>query len=406
MKPKRIVMLGLFGQLNLGNECTLQAMIHHARACIPDAALTCVCTGPEDTQARHGIPAVDFYAAPGKRRPAGIFGFLKLPVKITAWAWREASHAIRAFKFLRSQDLLIVPGTGLLVDHSTGFRGYPYYVFKWALIAKLCQRRIHIVSMGAGPLNHPISKFLVKRALSYAEYRSFRDIFSKKYLIGIGYKQLGDPVCPDLAFSLPESLFPAGKNGDAPQRVVGVGLMDYDGQDSRQSRKGTDVYAAYIRKTGAFIMWLVQNNYRVRLLIGDVAYDSNARRHVLALLEKDGVRPDGERLTDEPIYSVDDLIAQLAKSDIVISPRFHNIILALMLQKKVIALSYNEKFEALMAEFGLAEYCQRLEELDVDRLIGQLAGIEREQDQLAHSIRKKTEDYRKALDEQYQVIFA
>jgi polysaccharide pyruvyl transferase WcaK-like protein len=406
MQPKKIVMLGLFGQQNLGNDCTLQAMIHHARARIPGAEITCICTGPEDTQARYGIRAVDFYAAPGKRRSAGQSGFLWLPVKIAAWAWREASHAIRAFRLLRSQDLLIVPGTGLLVDHSTGFRGYPYYVFKWALIAKLCGRRIHIVSMGAGPLNHPISRFLIRRALSYAEYRSFRDTFSKEYLIGIGYQQPGDPVYPDLAFSLPEGLLPEGKTGDAPRRVVGVGLMDYDGQGSRQGRKGPDVYSDYIRKTGAFIMWLVRNDYRVRLLIGDVAYDSNARLDVLALLEKNGVRPDGERLTDEPIGSVDDLIGGLAETDVVISPRFHNIILALMLQKKVIALSYNEKFEALMAEFGLAEYCQRLDDLDVDRLIGQLAGIEREHGQLAHSIRKKTEDYRRALDEQYEVIFA
>ena len=57
MKPKRIAFFGLFGQGNLGNECTLQAIIYNVRKYFPDAEFKCICSGPEDTSVRHNIPA-------------------------------------------------------------------------------------------------------------------------------------------------------------------------------------------------------------------------------------------------------------------------------------------------------------------------------------------------------------
>jgi len=57
MKPQKICFWGLFGQQNLGNECTLQAIRYNVQRYLPDAELTCICTIPEDTSARHDIPA-------------------------------------------------------------------------------------------------------------------------------------------------------------------------------------------------------------------------------------------------------------------------------------------------------------------------------------------------------------
>lgn len=103
--------------------------------------------------------------------------------------------------------------------------------------------------------------------------------------------------------------------------------------------------------------------------------------------------------------TLEQLLPQLAKSDVVVSPRFHNIILALMLNKPVISISYNEKFDSLMAGIGLAEYCQHIDHLDVDRLIEQLRELEKTAKKLTPQIQHKTEEYRRALDEQYNFIF-
>ena len=56
-KPKEIIFFGHFGTQNLGNECTLHAIICNTLKRVPDARLKCLCTVPEDTVARHNLPA-------------------------------------------------------------------------------------------------------------------------------------------------------------------------------------------------------------------------------------------------------------------------------------------------------------------------------------------------------------
>jgi polysaccharide pyruvyl transferase WcaK-like protein len=405
MKPQKIVFLGLFGQQNLGNECTLQAMIYHVRKYFPGADLKCICTGPEDTRTRHGIPAFEMFTpAIEINRP------IKNPVlktlhKIALRAQRELRHGVKAFLFLKGSDLLVAPGTGLLVDHTTGFRGYPFFVFKWALIARLCGCKFLIVSIGAGPIDHPLSKLLIKGALLLATYRSYRDIFSKEYIEKIGFVARIDPIYPDLAFSLPENTINKACPRNKSQTIVGVGLVDYYGQGHKQRRKGRAVYDEYINKMGSFLLWLLANNYRVRLLIGDMKYDQSPKQDVLEYINKYKRNQENIGVINEPVETVEDLMAQLLETDIVISPRYHNIILSLMLNKPAISLSYNEKFEALMFEFGMEKYCQWLDELDIDKLKSQLITLEIEQDSLITSIGRKCEEYRKALDDQYDMIF-
>ena len=87
-----------------------------------------------------------------------------------------------------------------------------------------------------------------------------------------------------------------------------------------------------------------------------------------------------------------------------LSARFHNIILAVMLKKKVIAQSYNGKFESLMANLGLSEYCQPLEVLDMDKLLDSVITVEKESERPGRIVEKKTAEYRRVLDEQYQKV--
>ncbi len=403
--PERIVMFGLFGQHNIGNDCTLQAMIHHTRKNFPEAEIVCVCTGPEETSVRYGIRSFGMSAESGKAGSGSSIIPLRFVTKFIGKLWRELRHVVRAIRFIGGSDLFIVPGTGLLVDHTTGFRGFPFYLFKWTHIARLCRCRILVVSIGAGPIHHPISKFLIRRALSLAEYRSYRDTYSKEYLERIGFIRRDDPIYPDLAFSLPESIFPRSENGPTSRTVVGVGLIDYQGRGGETAEERRGIYRAYLAQTGRFVSWLLDHDYDVRILIGDFAFDMSAKRDLLELLGTRGERPPQGRIISEDITSLEQLLTQLGETDIVVSPRYHNIILALMLKKRVISLSYNEKFEYLMLDFGLAQYCQRLSDLDVGSLISKLGAIEEDERGLVLRIGTKIEECRAALDAQYQRIF-
>ena len=50
MKPVRISLYGHFGAGNLGNECTLQAVIEQTLRHRPNAQMLCFCTNPKYVQ--------------------------------------------------------------------------------------------------------------------------------------------------------------------------------------------------------------------------------------------------------------------------------------------------------------------------------------------------------------------
>jgi polysaccharide pyruvyl transferase WcaK-like protein len=409
--PNKVAFYGLFGQQNWGNECTLQAMLFHVRRYLPDAELKCFCTGPPDTLRRHNIPAF-----PISRRYAGGYPpvsrhrrhplvsllrkiFLRIPLELLDWA--------RAFRQLRGFQILVVPGTGLLTDFASNPLGGPYQLFKWSLIARLRRCKVFFVSVGAGPMYHPLTRWFIKAAISLATYRSYRDRYSKQFLENIGIRTENDLLYPDLAFSLPRTIFPASTSADdRPRPIIGVGVKDYVGLLGLPQRGGATKYRDFLVKLTAFVGWLLEHKYTIRLLIGDTLYDTRVKDDLLQSLSKLGWTPDDGRIINHPISSGDDVLAQLAETDIVVSARFHNVLLALMLYKPVVSLSYHEKFASLVAGVGLADYCHDIDHLDVDRLTTQIVELENRAEHLRPQIKQKVEEYREALEEQYARLFS
>jgi polysaccharide pyruvyl transferase WcaK-like protein len=399
--PRRVVFFGLFGQRNWGNECTLQATIENVRKRLPYAELSCVCSGPEDASARYGIPTFPIRETPRRRGAEG--GAVRLLRKVFVMAPSELFQWVRAFRVLRGADLLIAPGTGMLTDYASRPFGLPYGMFKWSTVAKLRRCKVLFVSVGAGPIVHPLSRFFIKAALYLADYRCYRDGYSRQYIEGIGFRAGDDPVYPDLAFSLPKDMVSATGPSHGEEHVIGVGLKDYYGEYGMRSAGEAD-YREYIDKTGSFVFWLLRHGYRVRLLMGDGTYDVPVREDLMANLKGRGFTQGDGQIYDEPPSSVKQLLSQIQDTDLVVSPRFHNILLALMLGKPAISLAYHEKFAALMAEVGLGEYCQYLDRLDVSMLIEQFKRLERDAASLMQGVTEKAEEYRRALDRQYEFI--
>lgn len=153
-----------------------------------------------------------------------------------------------------------------------------------------------------------------------------------------------------------------------------------------------------------FVCWLVEHDYNVRLLIGDFHHDVKVREEVVNAIK--GRVVEVGRVVAEPILSVEELLRQLDETDLVISSRFHNLVLALLLNKPVIALSYQAKFDALMAELGLSDYCLPLGTVDVGSLTKLFEQLQNDAERLKPHIRNKIEKFREALDEQYAVAFA
>jgi len=299
-------------------------------------------------------------------------------------------------------DMLVMTGTGMLGDFGILPFDLHYDILRWSIVAKICRCKLLFLSVGVGPICDPLSRHLVKAALKLADYRSYRDGFSRKYLQRINFDTKDDTVCPDLAFSLPRALPRPNLPSEGGNTVIGVGLMAYYNKRGSPSIDET-VYLDYLKKIARFVGWLRERNYKVRLIIGDFKYDQQVRKD-LRLLLGEGDYENGT-IIDEPASSADEVLTQLATTDFVVASRFHNVLLALALGKPVVALSYHEKVESLMTMAGLQAFCQDIERIDVDKLIDQFTSLVENAENLKPQIARRTQDYRKALDQQYDRVF-
>ncbi len=401
-KRKKVCFFGHFGSLNFGNELTLQTVLHHLRLWLPEAEVVCVCTEPETLAATQKIETVPISRTLLKsRKVRSRLGLLLRRVFIGAP--NELCRWLDAFKTLKRADMLIIPGTGLLTDAYGLLNWGPYNLFKWSVAAKLCRCKLLFVSVGAGPLYSVLGRFFVKTALSLADFRSYRDNASMNYLNGIGISTKGDRVYPDLVFGLPEAMLPYGENRSSRRRVVAIGLMPYAGKYSVADPRD-ETYQDYLKNLVAFTRWLLAHDYDIRLIIGEVS-DTSASVEFKSRLKASLGAIEENRIVDEPALSAEQLLTQIAEADAVVATRFHNIVLALILNKPVIAISFHHKCTALMAEMGLSGYCHDINRMNASRLIEQFQEVMRNAEKLKSVIGRKVEESRQALVEQYAVIF-
>ena len=400
-KRKRICFYGHFGSPNFGNESTLLAILSQLRRLLPEANVVCACTAPETLVETREIEAVPISRKLLKRwNPrTAVTGWLRrVFVGLPSEFWR----GLDAFKALKGADVLIIPGTGLLTDAFGLMAWGPYNLFKWSLIAKICRCKVLFVSVGAGPVYSALGKYFVKSALSLADYRSYRDNASLEYLKRIGFTTNSDGIYPDLAFSLPEAVLPHDSDKRGKRSIVGLGLMLRASMYSTVG-PGSVAYSAYLECLVAFVRWLLARDYDVRLLIGEVS-DRGASDEFKSLLKTSLGTYDEGRIIDQPALSLEQLLPQIAATDVVVATRFHNILLALVLNKPVISISFHHKCASLMAEMGLSDYCHDINHMNAGRLIQQFQDVERNAEKLKPVIRQKVEQARKALDEQYSLI--
>lgn len=406
-RNRRIWLFGHFGLGNFGNESTLQAILYHLRRLLPNHEIICICTGPAATAAAHNIRALpisstifDAWRPQNQVAKALRSAFVGMPCELYRW--------FDAFMMLNRTDVLIVPGTGLISD-AYGLRGWgPYSMFKWALIAKMRGCKLLFVSVGAGPVYSRLGRLLVKSALALADFRSYRDPSSLQYLKSIGFPITHDRVYPDLAFSLPKDILKHNSdinrlgNGNRHRPVVGLGVMLYAGKYSVEKPTAT-TFRQYLDNLAILVNWLLAREYDVRLLMGDLC-DRPAVNEFKCLLKQRLPDYDPSRILDDEVVSVEQLLSQIAETDLVVATRFHNVLLALLNDKPVIAISFHHKVASLMSAMGLSEYCLDINRLKNEELISKICDVERNVGTLKPLIRERAENCRVALEEQYEWI--
>ncbi len=396
MTGARSLRIGLFGQFgigNLGNEGSLEAILRFLRERVSDAKLVAICTDPDFVTRTYGIEAVRLQIG-GPRSGAGRMLnrlLLNMPARIG-----NIAHTLKQAGKL---DVLLVPGTGVLDDFGESPFGAPYEIWRWCQAARLNGVKIGFVSVGAGPIAHPLSRLLMKSAARAARYRSYRDVPSKMFVNSIAMRTPQDPVFPDLAFGLPT---PAPTPHARDRLTVAVGVMAYYGW-SGEPGEGQSVYETYIAKLSDYVVWLLTQGHRVKFVIGkdkDVDAVADVRSRVVAQA------PQLEHLIErfEPANNLHDVMRQMEAADIAVVTRFHNLVSALHVGRACISLGYARKNQALLEEMGLGRFSHEVESFDLETLKTHTRQLIESRADHEIRIRRKVADYELQLKNQERLL--
>jgi polysaccharide pyruvyl transferase WcaK-like protein len=393
-KTMRVGVFGLLGSGNLGNDGSLEAVLNFVRDRYPDAVISALCGGPDEVRGRYGITATRLHWYRAEYRTAS--GVARIALK----GMGKLIDVFRTAAWVRRQDVVIVPGMGVL-EATLPLRpwGFPYSLFLLSALGRLFGAKVALVCVGADMISNRATRWLVTRAARLAAYRSYRDTLSRDAMAMMGVDTTDDAVYPDLAFALPvpQDIEPA-------PGTVGVGVMAYYGGNEDRDR-ADEIYRTYVDRMTHFVGWLLDRGRDVRLFIGDQL----DRVVVDEILDDVRIRrPDLDRARVRPASAatLHEVMGELAAVDSVVATRYHNVLCALKLSKPTVSLGYAAKNDTLMAGMGLAEFCQFVHSIDVERLIEQFTALERRSAELHETLVARNLANVHSLDQQFAELSA
>jgi len=435
---KSVGIFGHYGNLNLGDEAIITAIIENVRLRFPDAELTCFSVNPQDSQMRYSVPAYpirplnaengsakgtnsESLRAREQTAPVNKKRGLKGKIIAQAKSWplvrSMARLALAILAFMRHApgeiaftkdslqhlfrlDILIIAGSNQFLDNFGGPWGFPYTLLRWSILARLAGVKLAYVSIGAGPLDARLSRFLCRTALKFSDYTTFRDKASQQ-IIWPRAKNGRSRVYPDLAFSLMQHK----ENSNVRQKVrVGINVMAM--YDPRYWCKPDEQkYLKYVDNLATFAHRLIDDDLDL-FFFGTQKKDEAVIDDLLKILRKKTGMPlplaQYARYSD----SVYGLLKVLAKADIVIATRFHGTVLSLFSAKPTLGVCYYRKSSDLLTASGQDEYWIDLDDLEPDDLYAKFNRLLAKKNREIEKIRATNRKNKIRLAEQYDALFA
>jgi polysaccharide pyruvyl transferase WcaK-like protein len=424
----KIGLLQHVGGGNLGDDATLAAVAANIRRRWPNVELVAFSMNPDDTEKRHGI-----MSHPIRRKgwsigyePAGteatltetvkalthkygaIFYLLKAAnalVRLPSEVLRELSFLVSSRRNIKSVDLLIISGGGVLTEKD-GPWGFPYTIFKWVVLARSAGIRCMFLNLGAGPLTQPLGKFFVARALLAADYVSLRDSKSRALVYGIGFRGKSR-VFPDSVYGLEVATTNGRPLGKRTQAIVGFAPMPYPDRGPRGYRTEKDqiFYDEFIRKLAIFASWLVDQSYALTIFGIDIGVDPLAIEDLQMTLRSNHGITSSQYSVNQFVKSAHDLLATMSGMDYVVTCRLHGVVFAHLLNKPVLAIAHHPKVVDLMTDLELSSYCVNIRDFDLKLLTEKFASMVISADEIKSRMAASLTRNKQRLTSQFDELF-
>ncbi|MFZ5945127.1 MAG: polysaccharide pyruvyl transferase CsaB [Bacillota bacterium] len=303
---KRVVLSGYYGFNNAGDEAVLFAIINSLRKLDSDIGITVLSNNPEHTAKTYNVQAVN----------------------------RWSLGAI--FSTLKNSNLLISGGGSLLQD-VTSKKGILYYLAV-IFIAKILGKKVFIYSQGIGPVNLWRNRRITAFILNMTDGITVRDASSRQDLIAMGVKKevavSADPVLgfepDDISKKKGLELLERVNVNINDGKIMGVSLRPWN----TDSKNFTAIAEACDR--------LIQQGWQVVFVPMHFPDDISAARDVMKKMKESAF------LLKEN-YSPLEALSIYKAVDMVMGMRLHSLIMAAVLEKPLVAISYDPKVNRFMS---------------------------------------------------------
>jgi polysaccharide pyruvyl transferase WcaK-like protein len=387
-RPIRIGVLYPSGWGNLGDEAVLQATFAALRRSWPLVELRAFTLHPTRTTANHGV-ATDpltginrpLFCAPRTEEPFPVRAVRSLARRtrdiryvgrIAHWGAERSADVVfeltsltRAWRWLKTADLVLASGGGQLDDVWGGALGQPYALARWAWLAKRARVPFAFLSVGFGGASSWLSRRMLRYAVNEAAYCSVRDSGSRALTAQLGVRRELH-VVPDLAFGLKSSVPRAAKR---PGCDVAISPMTYLRPGSWPNAN----LAEYQRLVGLWadvVSGAAREGHRVHLFVS-APEDMAAVEDVWNRLAE----TTRAVTTINQAANPDELLEFYRGMDMVVSSRLHGVLLAMVAGRAVIALSHERKVRTLMNDAGASASCGDLATATVDQTMAMVRAV-------------------------------
>ncbi|MFK8015359.1 MAG: polysaccharide pyruvyl transferase family protein [Gammaproteobacteria bacterium] len=423
---------GHYGNGNLGDEAITEACVDSARRLLGADRITLFSIVPDDSAQRHDLDAMPIRREsqpvkagtpwtkptppPSSASPlepvqdGGLRGLLKRSALlrsavnlardvVSAPGRYSAEQAFlkQSADVLADVDLIIVAGSNQYLDNFGGVWGFPYTLMKWADLCAKTDTSLVFLSIGAGPIDRRLSRYMVRRAIGKSLFHSYRDRGSLLLIEGESAR-LGGVVYPDLACNLQ---FPTQQiDFDAERLRVAINPMPVYG-DYWFTQDRTK-YIAYLTRLAELAIHLDAKQCDVTLFPTQTR-DMDAIRDMVEIVRKRSPEL-AQRLTVTDTATTQEVMEVIQSAHVIVPTRFHGTILGILAKRLVVGVCYQAKAMEAMQSAGQGDYAFMLDDVSSEQLCAAFDRLIANKATALPQIAARSDEVRAQIDEQYAQV--
>lgn len=336
--PAAVALIGYLGAGNIGNDASLEVVLDWLGREPGVGKVRIISSHPHVVTRRYGVDAVPMSRCP----PAGPSGLTHKIRRVLGRAW----DVPRAFALAGRPSAVIVPGMGVFEESlPVGPWGFPLTLALMALACRVRGTPFLLLDIGAEPPTDPRVGKVFEATARLASHLSVRDERSATAVTP--WLACRPDVYPDLVFA-----HRASPQVPVERDLIVVGCMGGGWEDAYRGTR--DVRSNYLQVLVECVEQLVADGYQVVLTGGDDADHAVALKLRSTLLSGHCVAAD--RVSVDFASDFEGLTRLLARAQVVVASRYHNLVGALKMARPTVSIAYAEKCADLMQDCGLGEF--------------------------------------------------